>query len=218
MAALAFPTKPETFPPQWLYRETKCSVFCPQAQVPPANSISASHREGVPLSWQEVGAHGFLCHALHMAPKGCSHTDEQELAAVHDLGVWRKEPTLLWSPCDREGASRCGLDLLDPLRASVKVEFEAHSVFMHLNPFTRLAGSRKRFIVQLRGDEVSPCLAFALGDGVFCTAPVKHSLVRCQKLKLRYIYSNKLLIHLLELEAAFNPTYYLTCFPKLRFN
>lgn len=95
MAALAFPRKPETFPPQWLYRETKHSAFCPQAQVPPANSISVSHREGVPLSWQEVGAHGFLCHALYMAPKGCSHTDEQELAAVHDLGVWCTEPTLL---------------------------------------------------------------------------------------------------------------------------
>lgn len=49
------------------------------------------------------------------------------------------------------------------------------------NPFTRLAGSRKRFIVQLRGDEVSPCLAFTPGDGLFCTAPVGRSLVSCQK-------------------------------------
>lgn len=79
MAALAFPGKPETFPLQRLHRETKSSAFCPQAPVPPAKFISVSRKAKVPVSWQEVGARGFLCHALHMAPKGYSHTDQRSL-------------------------------------------------------------------------------------------------------------------------------------------
>lgn len=88
------------------------------------------------------------------------------------------------SPGDREEAYRFGFEPLDQVRASVKAEFEADLIFIASNPFTRLAGSKKRFIVQLRGDEVSPCLAFTLGDGLFCTAPVKHKLVKYQKSKL----------------------------------
>lgn len=135
MAALAFPGKPETFPLQRLHRETKSSAFCPQAPVPPTKFISVSRKAKVPLSWQEVGAHGFLCHALHVAPKGYSHTDQQEFAAVHDLNVWHEEPTLLWSLCVREGASRFGLEHPDQLRASVKAEFEAHAVFITSKSF-----------------------------------------------------------------------------------
>lgn len=46
------------------------------------NFISESHRAGVSLRWQEVGDHSFLHRALHINPKGYSHTGRKELAAV----------------------------------------------------------------------------------------------------------------------------------------
>lgn len=159
------------------------SAFCPQAQVSLANFICVPQRRsalevaggGTPQPSLPCSAHHSQSLQSHWQTGAC---------CCHNLSVWHKKQTLLWSPCDREGACRFGFELLDQARASVKAEFEAGSIFIASNPFTRLAGSKKRFIVQLRGDEVSPCLAFTLGDGLFCTAPVKHRLVRCQKLKL----------------------------------